>query len=426
MRIRDLFTLIWYNIKSKKRSAVYLLLGFFFIVLLIQAFLIYTSVLDGKYRSIAKNDENNYLVLKQPIDQLDYDYIMSFNKIEYIISTTNMEVESFVYQVSTLSIGDDDYSYDDPNIVPRLSKFYYEFQYTTIFETSFFKKSYYEDELMDGRYINQTGEVLLSSNFLTYYGLELEDILFKNITLMDGLNPLIDDLYVVGVLKDELFGNPNELPINLFKIVTLYDQTVIQKITSQYDTNNSYNNYVYFSTYEGIMITVDEIINQFGSNNIEYTGEFSAEMVVLIARQSLFAKEMFQLIGTMLILAMMISMMISIIFRIKNQAVYISISHVYGMIKKYLLLSIYIEFLAIYVFATILSTFLSYGLFRVINRIFEPTFMISLVPTTMDLVRSFLYLIFLGVLIVSFYSTIVNITIKQLKPISVVRMSNRF
>jgi hypothetical protein len=417
---------MWYNIKSKKRSAAYLLLGFFFMVLLIQAFLVYTSMLDGKYQSITKNDEHNYLVLDKSINQEDFDFLRSFNKTEFVISTTNMEVENFVYQVSTLSIDDQDYAYDDPNIIPRLSAFNYEFKEHYHFLIPFFLKDYYHDELLGGRYLNQTGEVLLSESFLTFYGLEIEDVLFKRVTLKDGLNALIDDMYVAGVLKDEFFGNPNELPVNVFKIVTLNNQAVIQDISSHYDVDNSYFTHVYFSTYEAIMITVDAINNHFGSNLIEYNGQVSADMVILIVRQSLFAKEMFRLIGTILILAMLISLMISIIFRIKNQAVYISISHVYGMKKRYLLLSIYLEFLAIYVVATIMSTLLSYGLFRVVNRIFEPTFMIRLVPSPMDLISSFMFLIFLGIMVVTFYSTIVILIIKQLKPISILRMSNRF
>ncbi|MDX9692146.1 MAG: hypothetical protein RBT45_06785, partial [Acholeplasmataceae bacterium] len=179
-------------------------------VLLIQAFLVYTSMLDGKYQSITKNDENNYLVLDRSINQEDFDFLRSFNKTEFVISTTNMEVENFVYQVSTLSIDDQDYSYDDPNIIPRLSAFNYEFKEHYNFLIPFFLKEYYQDELLGGRYLNQTGEVLLSESFLTFYGLEIEDVLFKQVTLKDGLNALIDDMYVTGVLKDEFFGNPNE------------------------------------------------------------------------------------------------------------------------------------------------------------------------------------------------------------------------
>ncbi|TNF07695.1 MAG: hypothetical protein EP317_04270, partial [Bacillota bacterium] len=378
MKLKDIFTLIWYNIKSKKRSAFYLLIGFFFMVLLIQSFLVYTSVLDGKYKDIVKNDEHNYLTLDKAIDQMDFDYLRSFNKTEFVISTNNMEVENFVYQVSTLSIDGVDYSYDDPNIIPKLSTFNIEFKEYYHFLIPFFLKNYDADALLGGRYLNQSGEVLLSANFLAYYGLTLDDVLFKTITLKDGLNAMIDEMYVAGVLKDEYFGNPNELPVNLFKIVTLNNQGMIQDVSSHYDVNHSYYNRIYFSTYEAIMITVNEMKNHFGSNLIDYSGQVSADMVVLIVRQSIFAQEMFKLIGSILIVAMLISIMISIIFRIKNQAVYISISHVYGMKKRYLLLSIYIEFLSIYLAATILSTFLSYGLFRLVNRIFEPTFMISL------------------------------------------------
>jgi ABC-type antimicrobial peptide transport system permease subunit len=118
--------------------------------------------------------------------------------------------------------------------------------------------------------------------------------------------------------------------------------------------------------------------------------------------------------------------MVSIIFRIRNQAIYISISHVYGMKKGSLYLSIYLELLVIYVLAVVSSTALAYGLFRVINNLFGPAFRISLIPTSLNLFTSFMFMVFMGVIIVSFYATIAIIMIKRYKPIAILRMSNRF
>jgi hypothetical protein len=425
MKMRDIFTLIWYNIKSKKRSAFYLLLGFFFIVLIIQSFLVYTSVLDRKYEDIVKNDENNFLVLNRVIDQMDFDYIRSFNKTEFIISTQSAQINDFDFSQSILKVDNNEYIYSEPFVIPKQSKINVEFKNYHQFLIPFFIRNYHQNDLVGGRYLKETNEVLISSNFLTYYNILLEDILYKNIVLSDSHSTLVDDMFVAGVVKDEISIRKDIIPVNQFRVVTLNNPTAIQQLTNQFDVTIIHFNHVYFSTYETIMVTINALNNHFGSNIIEYSGEDSADMVVLIVRQSVFAKEMFQLIGSILIVAMLISLIVSIIFRIKNQAVYISISHVYGMKKRYLLLSIYIEFLSIYMAATIFSTFTSYGLFRFVNRIFEPTFMINLVPSAMDLVSSFIFLIFLGILIVSFYSTIVIIVIKQYKPISILRMSNR-
>ena len=426
MKLRHILTMIWYNMKSKKRSVFYLFMGFLFMILLIQSFIVYTSILDSKYRNIQQNDSSNYLVLRKAVNQMDLDYIRAFNKTEMVVSTTNLEIESFNYSHSYIEIDDDRYSFEDKSSFPKVTTFQYELKEHYQFLTSFILNDYYKDFLLAGRYPNNSNEVLLTKNFLDFYGLNVDDILFKQVTLRDDLKILLNDIFIAGVLDDNYLNLSEDVPYNLFGIITIFNQARLQYLLSNFSTYMSYYSTVYFTTYQDIMITVDALKDNFSEYVIEYSGQMSANMVELLLRQSVFAQEMFKLIGTILILAMLISLMVSIIFRIKNQAIYISISHVYGMKKGSLYLSIYLELLVIYVFAVISSTGLAYGLFRVINRLFEPAFRISLIPSSLHLLSSFMFMVFMGVIIVSFYATIAIIMIKRYKPISILRMSNRF
>lgn len=426
MRLRHILTLMWYNMKSKKRSVFYLFMGFLFMVLLIQSFMVYTAILDHKYRNIQQNDSSNYLVLRKAVNQMDLDYIRAFNKTEMVVSTTNLEIENFNYSHSYFQIGDDRYSFEDKSSFPKVTTFNYELKEHYQFLTAFILKDYYEDFLLAGRYPNHSNEVLLTKNFLEFYGLNVDDILFKNVTLRDELKILLNDIFIAGILDDSYLNLSEDVPFNLFGIITIFNQARLQSLLNNFSTYMSYYSTVYFTTYQDIMITVNAMKDNFSEYVIEYSGQMSADMVELLLRQSVFAQEMFKLIGTILILAMLISLMVSIIFRIRNQAIYISISHVYGMKKGALYLSIYLELLVIYVLSVVSSTALAYGLFRVINNLFGPAFRISLIPTSLHLFTSFMFMVFMGVVIVSFYATIAIIMIKRYKPIAILRMSNRF
>jgi hypothetical protein len=412
--------------KSKKRSVFYLFMGFLFMVLLIQSFMVYTAILDSKYRNIQQNDSSNYLVLRKAVNQMDLDFIRAFNKTELVVSTTNLEISDFNYSHSYFQIDDDRYSFEDRSSFPKQTTFQYEFKEHYQFLTAFILKDYYEDFLLAGRYPNNTNEVLLTKNFLDFYGLNADDILYKNVTLRDELKILLNDIFIAGILDDSYLNLSEDVPFNLFGIITIFNQARLQNLLSNFSTFMSYYSTVYFTTYQDIMITVNAMKDNFSEYVIEYSGQMSADMVELLVRQSAFAQEMFKLIGTILILAMLISLMVSIIFRIRNQAIYISISHVYGMKKGSLYLSIYLELLVIYVLAVVSSTALAYGLFRVINNLFGPAFRISLIPTSLNLFTSFMFMVFMGVIIVSFYATIAIIMIKRYKPIAILRMSNRF
>lgn len=425
MKFKHLMTLIWYNIKSKKRSAIYLFLGFFFMILLIQAFLVYTSILDNKYKQFVKNDENNYIVFNKDIYYDEYDYFVALDQTEFVVTTIDLEIQDFNYLQSTLTIEASVHPYQPLSDLPLMPTYHYEFKQYYDDLIPFYLKDYHPELLAAGRYPVRQNEILISANFLSHYGITVDDILNKRMILSDGSETLVHNYFVSGILKEQFSTDENLTPTLMFRVVKLYNQNLIQDIHDRFQTETTYYSRIYFSTYEHILDTVYEIKTYFGSQFISYIGQDNADTVLLLVRQSIFAKEMFKLIGSILIISMFMSLMVSILFRIKNQATYISICHVYGMKKRSLLLSIYIELLMLYLSAAFLSTISSIAIFSIVNRFFQPAFSIRLIPSFMDLLSSFMFIIYIGILIVSLYSTVVIMVVKQYKPISILRMSHR-
>ncbi|MDX9691369.1 MAG: hypothetical protein RBT45_02875, partial [Acholeplasmataceae bacterium] len=331
MKIKYILTLIWYNIKSKKKSAISLFVGFLFVVLLIQAFLVYTTILDNEYEKIEKNDSDNYAIVYEDLDQGDIEFINGFEETEHIVSSSRIEILNYKHNTSMIVLNSNTYHYEDVSALKKLSVYHYIFKKNSEIFTSYELNKYDVDVLHSGRYPHSSDEIVISINMLDYYGLEPEEVLDQYITLTDGTHILVEDLYVSGLLNDNYQRDRADLPYNIFEIITYHDETRITEITDEFTVDVYAYSEVYFNTYLNINETIDALYDYFtGDLSVWYGGQANADMVVLLVNQSLFAKEMFALIGSILIFAMLISLMVSIIFRIKNQAIYISISHVYG------------------------------------------------------------------------------------------------
>ncbi|MDY0276893.1 MAG: hypothetical protein RBQ97_02275 [Acholeplasma sp.] len=403
-----------------KKSQFYIFSAWFFIDVINHDFFIgYFSINEQNYLELINSDQDkNYLVVADDLSDDELSSILKYEEVDsyQIKRMLFFNYDDIDYQESSFVINEKEYNHIDSDGIKN--------HYLQIL-LSFFadNKMIDETDIKDSDYPiikygnppENPNEILISENLLIDYGIAANDILNHKISYKDGEKIILDDLIVTGVVD-------NKYDADIYYYFRMfYNKTLWNKIINEYDIHISIDNTFKLNTYENVSSIVNELKLKYPNRFIYHYESDKLINIEFLFKQKILTKEVFNLLGIIILFSIATSSLVSIIFRVKKQLGFISVSKAFGLKNEVFVIITLTELFIAYTIALFLGVIVSYGIFYLVDFLLKGFLIVSLIPSFEILFKAGLTTYLVGLVIIVIYTVIITAIINKTNIIKILR-----